>query len=99
MTTPIEPAKTEEMSFGQIIAGLARHYLGGHRALVIGGMSVVIAGLSLSWDWVVALGLAPILLALAPCAVMCALGICMHKGEGKPASGESNLPSSGDHDS
>ena len=30
-----------------------------------------------------AAGVAPLLLAFAPCAVMCLLGMCMHKGQGK----------------
>lgn len=39
-------------------------------------------GLFLNWGWLTAVGLAPILLSLAPCAAMCALGLCM-KGGGK----------------
>lgn len=33
-------------------------------------------GLYLNWPTVVALGLAPLVLMLAPCALMCALGLC-----------------------
>ena len=29
-----------------------------------------------SWGWLVALGLAPLLLSVAPCVAMCALGMC-----------------------
>lgn len=29
------------------------------------------AGLALNWNWLVAAGIAPLLVALAPCAVMC----------------------------
>lgn len=32
------------------------------------------------WDWLVATGLATMLVALAPCLVMCALGLCMARG-------------------
>jgi len=46
------------------------------RGLLIGGIAVVAAGLGLGWNWVVALGLAPIVLALAPCALMCVFGLC-----------------------
>lgn len=35
-----------------------------------------------SWGWLAALGVAPVLLALAPCAAMCALGLCMNKMAG-----------------
>jgi hypothetical protein len=43
-----------------------------------------IAGLALAlyagWDWLVAAGLATTVIALAPCVVMCALGLCMGRG-------------------
>lgn len=39
-------------------------------------------GLGLNREWLTEIGLAPILLGLAPCAAMCALGLCM-KGGGK----------------
>jgi hypothetical protein len=40
------------------------------------GSAVLIGGAALNWSWLVAVGLAPILLALAPCAMMCAVGLC-----------------------
>jgi hypothetical protein len=33
--------------------------------------------LVLGWDWLVAAGVASIIIAVAPCLVMCALGLCM----------------------
>ena len=33
-------------------------------------------GLYLNWPTVVALGLAPLVLTFAPCALMCAVGVC-----------------------
>jgi hypothetical protein len=36
----------------------------------------------LNWGWLTAVGAAPILLAVLPCAAMCALGLCM-KGSSK----------------
>jgi len=36
-----------------------------------------------SWGWLVAAGLAPLLLSVLPCLVMCGLGLCMmRKGAG-----------------
>lgn len=57
--------------------------------LVATGASVIGAGLYLNWPAVVALGLAPFILMLAPCALMCALGLCKmpgskNKADGKP---------------
>ena len=45
--------------------------------------------LYLNWPTIAALGLAPLILTLAPCALMCALGLCgmsasKNKSDGKP---------------
>ena len=60
-------------------------------ALLIAG-----TGTYLGWGWLVAAGIAPVLLALAPCAAMCALGLCMSQSGGtassKGASEHSKLP-------
>lgn len=53
-------------------------YLGGRRALVILAIIVVIAGTALGWSWLVAAGVAPVLLSILPCLVMCGLGLCMN---------------------
>ena len=37
------------------------------------------AGLFLGWDWLVAVGAASIIIALAPCLIMCGLGLCMNR--------------------
>ena len=50
------------------------------RNLLIG---VAVAGgtgaLVLGWDWLIAAGVASIIIAVAPCLVMCALGLCMNR--------------------
>ncbi len=43
--------------------------------IALGGATA--AGLWLGWPAMVAAGVAPILIGLAPCAVMCALGLCV----------------------
>jgi len=41
------------------------------------GLAVVGGGaMFLGWDWLVAAGAATFIVALAPCAAMCALGLC-----------------------
>jgi hypothetical protein len=50
------------------------------RILVIAGAAIIGAGLALNWTWLTAIGAAPILLGLLPCAAMCALGLCMRGG-------------------
>ena len=50
------------------------------QAFLLAGTTVLGIGLALNWNWLTALGVAPILISLAPCAVMCALGLCMRGG-------------------
>ena len=56
-------AKSRWLNSRNLLIGLA--LAGGAGALVLG------------WDWLVAAGLASIIVAVAPCLVMCALGLCM----------------------
>jgi hypothetical protein len=44
--------------------------------LSIAGVAIVV-GLGLNWSWLVAAGVAPLLLSALPCVAMCALGLCM----------------------
>lgn len=54
-----------------------RYYLRGRRGLLLAGGTIVAAALALNWSWLAAIGIAPIILSLVPCAGMCALGLCM----------------------
>ena len=66
-------------------------------------VTALAAGAALNWRWLTAIGVAPLLIALAPCAAMCALGVCMSRMGGKSCSssreaatkGESQLPAEG----
>ena len=71
----------------------ARPYLGGRRGLIFLAVAVLGIGAALNWGWLVAIGVAPILVALAPCAAMCVLGLCAMKGGGKSCGTQS--PSAG----
>lgn len=55
-------------------------WLGRRRSWLAGAAIAVVGGAALNWGWLVAVGAAPLLLALAPCAAMCALGLCMKRG-------------------
>jgi hypothetical protein len=59
----------------------------GPRGLILLAVVVIAAGLALNWSWLVAIGLAPIILAVLPCAVMCALGLCMMSRSGGSCAG------------
>lgn len=98
MNVSTETRKADGLSLTETMVGLLRHYLGGRRGLMVLAVAAVGTGLYVSWGWLAAVGIAPLLLALAPCAAMCALGLCMNKGAGKscsPDSKSSNLTTTG----
>jgi len=72
--------------------GLLRSWIGDWRVLGVAGLAVTSTGLGLGWNWLTAVGIAPIIVSTAPCLIMCALGVCMmgrgHKAAStEPASG------------
>jgi hypothetical protein len=64
------------------------------RGPAIAAVALAAAGLWFGWPWLVTAGIAPIVLALAPCAVMCALGLCMSRA-GRPSVAASDRPGGG----
>lgn len=56
----------------------------GRKRLLLGGvaLALIAAGLIWQWSWLVAIGVAPLLVSAAPCVAMCALGLCMHRMSG-----------------
>ncbi len=61
-------------------------YISGKRGLILVAVAIAGAGVALNWSWLVAAGIAPLLLTALPCVAMCALGLCMNKGGGKSCS-------------
>jgi hypothetical protein len=57
----------------------ARYYLGSRRAILLLATIAIVAGIALNWSWLVATGIAPILLTALPCLIMCGLGLCMNR--------------------
>jgi hypothetical protein len=80
--TNVPSTDTPDRSLTRDILYAARYYLGGRRTLFVLAAVLVAGGVTLNWGWLVAAGLAPFLIAVLPCAVMCALGLCMHKMAG-----------------
>ena len=72
-----EQTKLPATTLTQDIGAFARYWLRDRRVQIALAVAVVAAGAALNWGWLVAVGVAPLLLSLAPCAVMCALGVCM----------------------
>jgi hypothetical protein len=81
--TTTRSTKTTETPLARDLFYAARYYLGGRRGLIIFAGLALIAGLAMNWSWLVAAGIAPILISALPCAAMCALGLCMNRAGGK----------------
>ncbi|EAQ04601.1 hypothetical protein OB2597_04945 [Pseudooceanicola batsensis HTCC2597] len=52
----------------------------GRRGWILVALAVIGTGMALNWGWLTAIGAAPLILSFAPCAAMCALGLCMRGG-------------------
>jgi hypothetical protein len=79
-----------ETSLSQDIGRYLRHQLRGRRGIVVAAVALGIPALWFGWPWLVVAGLAPILIALAPCAIMCGLGLCAMKACSSSKPGEAS---------
>lgn len=50
------------------------------RGWTLVALAIVGTSMALNWGWLTAIGAAPLILSFAPCAAMCALGLCMRGG-------------------
>ena len=80
-----QPARAETAPARKSIRPL-RSWLTSPRGMIVLAIVLVGGGLALGWSWLVAAGIAPLILSLAPCLAMCAVGACM-MGKGAHASG------------
>jgi hypothetical protein len=69
-----------------------RSWIGDCRVLVVAGLAVTGTGLGLGWDWLTAVGVAPLIVSTAPCLIMCALGLCMMGRSRQAASNQPDAP-------
>lgn len=76
MTTPTTTQR-QDSSLARDLLYAARYYLWRPRVLLTLATIAIVAGLALNWSWLVAAGLAPILISTLPCLVMCAFGVCV----------------------
>lgn len=84
MTSP-ETATPADASLKREWLDAARYYLGNRWALLTIGTLVLVIGAAFNWSWLVAAGVAPIIISLAPCAIMCAVGLCSMKKMSGPS--------------
>jgi hypothetical protein len=76
-----------ETSLSADIFRYIRHQLRGRRGHIVAAVALGIPALWIGWPWLVVAGVAPLLIALAPCAIMCALGLCAMKAGAKANNG------------
>ena len=75
MSSP-EMVGATKRSLAQDWLSAVHYWLRGWRGLTVFVAAIGLATIGLSWSWLVAIGIAPLLLAFAPCAAMCAIGLC-----------------------
>jgi hypothetical protein len=83
----------------EVIWQAIRPWLTGRRGLIIGGLALAVTGLALGWSWLSAIGVAPVILSLAPCAAMCALGVCAMRWGNASGSAQNTSPTGNDNQS
>ncbi|MFC0808865.1 hypothetical protein ACFHWW_26070 [Ensifer sp. P24N7] len=79
-----------ENSLSRDIGNYIRYQLRGRRGLIAAAVAVAVPALWIGWPWLVVAGIAPILIALAPCAIMCALGYCAMRTGSNSNQGEAS---------
>ena len=84
--TTTESSQTRDTSLGRDVLHAARYHLRGWRGPAVLAAVIAVAGLAFGWSWLVAAGIAPLLLSVLPCAAMCALGLCMNRLTGRQCS-------------
>ncbi len=77
--------------WGRDALARTRPWLSGRRVWWIAGTLALVAGAALNWSWLVAIGVAPLLVAALPCVAMCALGLCMNRMMGRSCAKEAAL--------
>ena len=78
---------TRTSPFGGIVRAV-RAYLTGWRGLLLLAAIALAAGAAFNWNWLVAAGIAPLIVTALPCVAMCALGLCANKMMGKSCASE-----------
>ena len=69
-----------------------RGVLGRRRNQFLLGTSVLTVALAANWSWLSAVGVAPLIVGVLPCLLMCALGLCMGGSGRRSCEGEAATP-------
>jgi hypothetical protein len=73
----------DKQTAGQAKSTGVAAWLQGSRKWWLLAAVAVAGGLTFGWETLVVFGIAPLLVSLLPCLVMCALGVCMMKCKDK----------------
>lgn len=84
--TESNSTRTPDTSLTRDLLDIVRYHLRSRRGLIVLASVTIVAGLAFNWSWLVAVGIAPLLLAGLPCIAMCALGLCMRGMGGRSCS-------------
>jgi hypothetical protein len=79
MSSPEIATAATKPSPAQDWLNAVRYWLRGRNGVISLIVLAIVIGIALNWSWLVALGVAPLLITVLPCAAMCALGLCMNK--------------------
>jgi hypothetical protein len=97
--TVSKPFSLSAASSGRSLAGWAAQLLRSPRGLIGIAAVMLVVGAAFKWSWLVAAGVAPLVLRSAPCLAMCALGLCManmgRRNSGSPITGLASDSSEG----
>ena len=74
---PRESTNRQAPSLMNDVFAAGQYYLGNRWTLLILAVVLIVAGAVFNWTWLVAVGIAPVLLSTLPCLLMCAFGACM----------------------
>ena len=81
---PVLEGTLSSMSVACCTSGSAMHprdlmqfWISDRRVLAVAGLALAGAGFTLGWNWLTAVGVAPLIVSAAPCLVMCAVGGCV----------------------
>jgi hypothetical protein len=74
---------------------VVRSSIGNRRLLAVIGLALGGTGLEVGWDWLTAVGIAPLIVSAAPCLLMCALGLCMMGRGHRSNAGKADIAPSG----
>jgi DNA-binding transcriptional LysR family regulator len=95
MTVPTQTDSTPIL-IARVAANAGRAVVGSRVGLLALAAAALGLGLAFNWSWLVAAGIAPLIVGILPCAAMCALGPCtMGMGRKAAAPTPSSDPTQG----